>query len=205
MAVHEKGRAHLLDPARLWSGSREVLGRTAEVYGEPRPVPAAALAGADDLARHGVRTVPTPGHASHHQCFVHAGTLYVGEAAGTYLDLVAEGFVSAEPAAANGAGSGTEPSLGYYLRPATPPRFDLEVALASLERLLALRPPPARIAFAHHGLHTGEHARCARGGARAAPGVGGGGAGGSEGSSRAHCRRQGRHSRAALRSGLRRP
>ena len=97
-----------------------------------------------------------PGHASHHQSFVHADVLYVGEAAGTYLDLRAEGFVTAEPEAGGGAGSGTEPGAGYYLRPATPPRFLREVVTASLERLLAIAPEPRRIAFAHHGIHAGD-------------------------------------------------
>jgi hypothetical protein len=39
-----------------------------------------------------------------------------------------------------------------YMRPATPPRFYLDVALASLRALQALDPPPARFAFAHRGL-----------------------------------------------------
>jgi len=55
----------------------------------------------------------------------------VGEAAGTYAAL---------------------PDGPPYLRPATPPRFFLEVAAESLDRLLALDPSPARLAFAHHGL-----------------------------------------------------
>jgi glyoxylase-like metal-dependent hydrolase (beta-lactamase superfamily II) len=158
VAVHERGRPHLIAPERLWAGSRSVLGQVAEVYGEPRPVPPDALAGPDDLKHFGVRAVATPGHAAHHQSFVHDETLYLGEAAGTYLDLAAEGFAAAKPAAVLGAGSGKEPGAGYYLRPATPPRFIFEVALGSLDRLLGLRPEPRRLAFAHHGLHTGPAA-----------------------------------------------
>jgi len=50
------------------------------------------------------------------------------------------------------------------LRPATPPRFFLDEAVASLDRLLALDPEPARTAFAHHGLAEGcfRYARAAR-------------------------------------------
>ncbi|MFO7652835.1 MAG: MBL fold metallo-hydrolase [Candidatus Krumholzibacteriia bacterium] len=156
VAVHERGREHLLDPERLWHGSLRVLGPVAEVYGRPRPVPAAALATGDELAACGVRTVPTPGHAAHHQSFVHGDTLYVGEAAGTYLDEEAEGFAAALPEAVRGAGTGTEPGAGFYLRPATPPRFFPGAALGSLERLIGLDPAPRHVAFAHHGLHTGD-------------------------------------------------
>lgn len=136
---HEKGRPHLVDPARLWQGSRAVLGHKAEVYGEPKPVPASSLADFDTLELRGVETIPTPGHAAHHVAFRQQGLLFVGEAAGTFSSL--------------GAGSTGEQ---YYLRPATPPRFFPEVARASLERLLGLDPLPERILFAHHGDFTGD-------------------------------------------------
>jgi glyoxylase-like metal-dependent hydrolase (beta-lactamase superfamily II) len=130
-----RAREHVMAPARLWEGSRAVLGSVAEVYGEPRPVPAEALASYEDLEADGIAVIPTPGHAPHHISFLHRGTLFVGEAAGTFLDL----------------GDGR-----WYLRPATPPRFLLTTALESLDRLLALEPEPARLAFAHHGLLTGR-------------------------------------------------
>lgn len=132
---HARGRQHLTAPARLWEGSRQVLGPVAEAYGEPRPVAPEVLLDDPDLADHGIAVIPTPGHAAHHQSYVHGGTLFVGEAAGTYLDL----------------GDGR-----WYLRPATPPRFFPETALASVDRLLDWSPTPQRIAFAHHGLATGR-------------------------------------------------
>ncbi len=89
-----------------------------------------ALADEAELMACGVLTVPTPGHAAHHLCFVHGDTLFAGEAAGTFMAL---------------------PEGAWYLRPATPPRFVPAIALASLARLLALDPLPSRIAFAHHG------------------------------------------------------
>ncbi len=137
VVCHENGRGHLAAPGRLWEGSRAVLGQAAEVYGEPAPVPAdrllAPAAAGAALVAAGLRVIHTPGHAPHHLCFLRDGTLFVGEAAGTYAQL---------------------PGAAPYLRPATPPRFFLEVAVASLDRLLALEPPPARLAFAHHGLAT---------------------------------------------------
>ncbi len=134
---HEKGRPHLVAPERLWEGSRQVLGPLAEAYGSPRPLASGALIADPELDDLGVAVIPTPGHAAHHQSYLHRGTLFVGEAAGTYLDL----------------GDGR-----WYLRPATPPRFFLETALASVERLQALTPVPERVAFAHHGLAVGRTA-----------------------------------------------
>lgn len=138
---HQEARRHLADPARLWEGSREVLGAVAEAYGAPRPVPESRLLGYDEAAALGVQVVETPGHAPHHVSFVHDGTLFLGEAAGTFADLGGP---------------------GWYLRPATPPRFLQEVALASLDRLLALDALPARLAFAHHGLLEGASAALLR-------------------------------------------
>ncbi len=145
IVCHENGRGHLADPGRLWEGSLAVLGRAAEVYGEPSPVPAARMlapaAAAAAFATAAIRVIPTPGHAPHHLCFLHDGTLFVGEAAGTHAAL---------------------PDGPPYLRPATPPRFFLEVAVASLDRLLALDPLPERLAFAHHGLAAGSTATLLR-------------------------------------------
>lgn len=139
---HEKGRRHLVDPARLWAGSQQVLGTKAEVYGEPPAVPAEALAEFGEIRSRGLGVVDTPGHAPHHLAFTHEDGIFLGECAGTFSDL--------------GAGPTGEE---YYLRPATPPRFVLETALASLERILALDPFPARLFFAHHGEFAGHTRR----------------------------------------------
>ncbi|MBD3221511.1 MBL fold metallo-hydrolase [bacterium] len=135
VVCHRKARKHLVAPERLWEGSRQVLGELAERYGEPRPIGEGDLSDYDDLARDDIQTIETPGHAPHHVSFLHRGTLFVGEAAGTFLRL---------------------DDGGWYLRPATPPRFVLDVATASLDRLLAVDPEPERLAFAHHGLLAGR-------------------------------------------------
>ena len=167
VVAHVRGRPHLLAPRRLWEGSQRVLGATATVYGEPVAVPEAALASFDDHARHGIRSIQTPGHASHHLAFLHEGTLYAGEAAGTFAALPPRKTDGAEPAdtvpdqprvgiSSTRLAARTVVSEDVYLRPATPPRFILEVALASLGRLIALDPAPRRIAFAHHGAFVGD-------------------------------------------------
>ncbi len=136
VVCHEKGLAHLEDPARLWQSSLAVLGPMAEAYGEPGPIPAGVAAGFQQVQVRGIQIVPTPGHSPHHLSFVYDGTLFAGEVAGTYQALPEREI--------------------YYLRPATPRRFFLEPALESLDRLLDLAPAPERIVFAHQGLATGD-------------------------------------------------
>lgn len=136
---HERGRRHLADPTRLWEGSVAVLRDMARAYGEPPPVPESALADLDEAAAEGIATIPTPGHAVHHVSFRHGPRLFLGEAAGTFATL-GRGCDTTEP----------------YLRPATPPRFVLELARESLDRLVALDPAPRQLLFAHHGLYCGD-------------------------------------------------
>ena len=128
-----------MDPANLWAGSQQVLGEKAAVYGEPQPVPEASLADFAEIEARGIRVVDTPGHAAHHLAFVYGDGIFLGECAGTFSTL--------------GQGPGNE---DYYLRPATPPRFYLETAEASLERVLALDPLPEHLLFAHHGEFSGD-------------------------------------------------
>lgn len=124
---HEKGVEGLTDPAKLWQGSMKVLGRLAELYGEPKPVPSERLIPHTALRSPQFKVIETPGHAPHHLSYCYGGRLFSGEAGGNY-------FVVGEEA---------------YLRPATPPRFFLDVFLESVDRLLSLEDQP--ICYAHFG------------------------------------------------------
>lgn len=126
---HQDGIRHLVSPEKLWEGSRKVLGeQLADAYGEIVPVPEANILFEEAIGVSGVRAFMTPGHAQHHCCYLLGDLLFSGEVAGARCP-VAEGI---------------------YIRPATPPRFMLEVALDSVERMLALK--PRRMVFAHYGL-----------------------------------------------------
>jgi glyoxylase-like metal-dependent hydrolase (beta-lactamase superfamily II) len=140
---HPKGTKHLFEPAMLWNGSLKVLGDDATMYGEPRPVDPVRMTDEAELARHGIEAIATPGHAVHHASFRCGTTFFAGEAFGTRSPL---------------------PSGALYLRPATPPRFYLEQALGSIDRILAMPEEPSQTAFAHYGLVPGcfELARAAR-------------------------------------------
>ncbi len=126
---HPKAVPHLADPARLWNGSRQVLGRVAEAYGAPVPVPKDRLVWEPSLDIHGVavEALDTPGHAPHHLCFRARDRLFAGELAGVHLVL----------------------DGGTYRRPATPPVFRHEVFRRSILRALEL---DARIlCLGHYG------------------------------------------------------
>lgn len=125
---HPEGVRHLVAPEKLWQGSQKVLGALAATYGEIVPVPPGNIAYAEEIGSTGGRVYLTPGHAPHHLCFLFDDLLFAGEVAGV---------------------RGAIPN-GIYMRPATPPRFIKEVALASLQQIIALA--PRRMVFAHYGL-----------------------------------------------------
>src|SRR5713101_4600905 len=88
--VHERGAAHMIDPAKLLSSARRLYGEAMErLWGEFLPVPAenvSALAGGETLNIGGrqLEVVYTPGHASHHVSYFDAaeGLAFVGDTAG---------------------------------------------------------------------------------------------------------------------------
>ncbi|TNY35410.1 MBL fold metallo-hydrolase [Thermomonospora catenispora] len=135
IVVHEKGARHLADPSRLMRSARMVYGDMLDtVFGELKPTEASRIraveeTGVIDLG--GGRRLEThysPGHAKHHIGLLDSlsGDLYVGDAAGVYIPETAD------------------------VRPATPPPdFDLDTALASLEKFRSLG--PQRLLFAHYG------------------------------------------------------
>ncbi|MFO7982224.1 MAG: MBL fold metallo-hydrolase [Desulfuromonadales bacterium] len=125
---HPDGVRHLVAPEKLWQGSRKVLGDLAETYGEIQPVPEQSIGFEKQIGHTGIRTWLTPGHAPHHCCYQLGDLLFGGEVAGVHYPL----------------------AHGIFMRPATPPRFILEVALDSLDRMIALQ--PRSLVIAHYGL-----------------------------------------------------
>lgn len=137
---HPEGIRHLAAPEKLWQGSLKVLGATAEAYGEIVAVPAEKMLFAEEIGEIGVRAFLTPGHAQHHVCYLQGDLLFAGEVAGVRSEV----------------------PDGIFMRPATPPRFLLPVALDSIDRMLALN--PRHMVFGHYGLVANaiEHLRIGR-------------------------------------------
>ena len=121
---HQKGIPHLVDPSQLYKGSLGVLGDLARTYGSPGPIAQERLIPHTDCSVEGLRIIETPGHAIHHLSFTYHKRLYAGEAAGNFFII----------------------GKREYLRPATPPRFFLDVFMNSVDRLLALEDQPIRYA-----------------------------------------------------------
>jgi len=124
---HNKGTSHLIDPSRLWAGSRKALGEIAEAYGPIKPVKQEKLIPHTEANIKDLEIIETPGHAPHHISFHYKGKLFAGEAAGNYFTVQDQ----------------------EYLRPATPPIFFLEDCLKSIEQLMALE--DQTIYYAHFG------------------------------------------------------
>lgn len=121
--VHPRGLPHLVDPEKLWSSSKDVLGFISEIFGKPEPVSKERLIPMKedslDLGCDGkLIMTETIGHASHNLSFHESfnGGIFPGDAAGTYL-----------------------PKFDVIV-PTTPPPFHLETALASLDKLISLKP-----------------------------------------------------------------
>ncbi|WP_303721071.1 MBL fold metallo-hydrolase [Malonomonas rubra] len=125
---HPQGIKHLIEPEKLWQGSQKVLGKLAEAYGEIIPIPEESIAFEEKIDSTGIRCFLTPGHAQHHCCYLIEDLLFGGEVAGVHSP-VAEGI---------------------YMRPATPPKFILEIALASVQKMIDLK--PRYLIIAHYGL-----------------------------------------------------
>ncbi len=127
VVCHDKGIRHLVDPSKLWEGSRQALGEIAEAFGPFRPVKEEMCIPHTQAAIENLDVIETPGHAPHHLSFSYNENLFAGEAGGNYYSV-----------------QGMD-----YLRPATPPRFYLKVFLETIDRLMALK--EQRICYAHFG------------------------------------------------------
>ena len=124
LIVHQRGAPHATNPERLWIQAREALGSIAEVYGKPEPVSEERIIATTDGMTIDIgddvklKVIETLGHASHHLSYYETSShgIFAGDAAGIYLneyDVVV---------------------------PTTPSPFRLDIALASLEKLVNLKP-----------------------------------------------------------------
>jgi glyoxylase-like metal-dependent hydrolase (beta-lactamase superfamily II) len=128
--VHERGAPHLIDPSKLLASAGRLYGDRLEyLWGRILPVPAAnvtTLAGGESVL--GMRVAYTPGHASHHVCYLHeeSGTAFVGDVAACRI-----------------------PPSKLVMPPTPPPDIDVELWERSLDLVEGWS--PERLALTHFG------------------------------------------------------
>lgn len=132
--IHHRGLKHFVDPSRLMEGTRQAFGDQAEQFGPILPVPESRLkpiSGGEVISLGGRRLefILAPGHAPHHLCILErkSSGLFCGEAVGMY-----------------------DPPADSLSSSASPPVFDLDEALETLDKLEALR--PGLLLFSHYGV-----------------------------------------------------
>ena len=84
--VSEIGAPHIVDPTKLEASARRLYADSFDpLVGELAPVPEENVNVVGDRVL-GLECFPSPGHASHHVCYLHSdGTLYTGDAAGVRI------------------------------------------------------------------------------------------------------------------------
>jgi glyoxylase-like metal-dependent hydrolase (beta-lactamase superfamily II) len=128
--VHERGAPHLIDPSKLLASAQRLYGEQLEyLWGEIVPVPernVTVLRGGETV--HGMRVAYTPGHASHHVCYLHeeTGTAFVGDVAACVI-----------------------PPSHLVMPPTPPPDIDIELWLDSIGIVEGWN--PERLALTHFG------------------------------------------------------
>jgi len=133
LLVHNRGATHLINPEKLWTQTKQVLGKLAELYREIKPVPKEKVITTTDgeiinLGRNvKLRVLETLGHASHHLSFHESQGhgVFLGDAAGIYLNKF------------------------DVIVPTTPAPFNLEMTLTSVNRLVKIQ--PKNLYYTHFG------------------------------------------------------
>jgi glyoxylase-like metal-dependent hydrolase (beta-lactamase superfamily II) len=128
--VHERGAPHLIDPSGLLKSAERLYGDEMErLWGEVAPVPEErvhTLAGGETVE--GMRVAYTPGHASHHVCYLDedTGEAFVGDVGGVRM-----------------------PGGSYTVVPTPPPDIDVEAWLRSLDEVESWE--PTALCLTHFG------------------------------------------------------
>jgi len=133
LIVHPRGAPHIIHPEKLWEQSQQVLGEVATAYGKIEPAPENRVIAPSDSTLFDlggtvqIKVLETLGHASHHLAYFDSDSqgIFQGDAAGIYF-----------------------PQLDATI-PTAPAPFNLEMTLASLEKLAQMQ--PKWLYYTHYG------------------------------------------------------
>lgn len=131
VGVHPRGVDHLVEPKRLADAAQAAWGVRFDSSTAPLPVPKDRIVALEDGQRLDLgagrllKVVYTPGHATHHCCFVDHSTrgVFTGDATGAHYDAARSPF-----------------GVALTTPGAAPPRIDVETFLDSLVRIAAEQP-----------------------------------------------------------------
>jgi glyoxylase-like metal-dependent hydrolase (beta-lactamase superfamily II) len=130
--AHPKAVEHLVDPSRLAASAKQFFGAAYEKYGEVKGVnPMKIQESKDgeelDLMGATLRVIWTPGHASHGQSYWEPDykIIILGDSGGSFSRKTGNNF------------------------PITPPPFNTDQALKTLDRIIELR--PEIVCYSHFG------------------------------------------------------
>ena len=95
--VHPKAYKHVSNIEKWWQGSSDFLGKVAQLYGKPKPIPEDRLISAEDgfevsLGGFSLKAVHTPGHAPHHITWIYGDEAFVGDSAGLWYPEIGSSF-----------------------------------------------------------------------------------------------------------------
>jgi glyoxylase-like metal-dependent hydrolase (beta-lactamase superfamily II) len=132
--VHERGAPHLVDPEKLVKSAARLYGGEEglrRLWGEVVPVPERnlhVLEGGETVLDGAFRVEYTPGHASHHVCYLHSESrwAFVGDMGGVRV-----------------------PPVDFTLAPTPPPDIDVEAWERSLDLIAGWE--PAGLGLTHFG------------------------------------------------------
>lgn len=129
--IHEIGLPHMVDPSRLIASATRIYGDEMAKWGEVVPIPEANIHPLrDGDVVEGFKAIHTPGHSGHHMAFLHLETelALVGDLVGQTIH-------------------------GFDLRVVStpPPEVDIELWLASLDKLAEHDPVPSTLGLTHFG------------------------------------------------------
>jgi glyoxylase-like metal-dependent hydrolase (beta-lactamase superfamily II) len=102
--AHGIGIPHLVDPERLWEGTKGAVGEQIEFYTKPEPVPESRTVEVEDgdtidLGNHSLEVSHAPGHAPHQVVFYDPANdaVFAADAAGIYSPTREELFPTSPP------------------------------------------------------------------------------------------------------------
>jgi len=132
---HPNGVQHLINPEKLYEKTLKVLGKGGELAGKFLPVPKDCIISQNNIEQGTIKAIETLGHAPHHQCYLFKKYLFIGEAASCIFPI----------------------SEFDFLYPATPPIFDYDIYISSIEKLLSENLTDYIACYPHLGMRDNAH------------------------------------------------